>query len=721
MSTKMVQQPNMQQRAKKRFMWLAILLCGTAGLSWLLLATRWERAAAPPVAAVQSALVSGGVATMDSPFLRYSGGWTVGPQGADPHEPADPWNQPSGVVEFPFTGNELMLEVAVGDYWGYLYATVDGDPANLLPAIPGNLNSQSDLAGYKTFYEPEKAVDGQPGTRWLPIHRVPNLPPDTLHQARVEVWRSWGQTPLRAVAVDALPARALPLWPGALLLLLALAVAPLSHLSYLTQRAEGRSAPGAFNSRGPLNEAFPLTTGSIWVGSAAVLIIGLAVWLDRWWLCLAGLVLLGGVSVLRPSLWLAALLFALPFYFGVPLPLLPGRDLGIIDVGILGGMAAVVGNWGVKRWRSREVEGGSNLVFHTSPLPYSSTPLLALWLIVAWALAAATRAEYQALALREWRTIFLAAGIFGLLLHVVLHRSRRPGRDRALLLYAWLAGATLVALVALWQYASGSMLITAEGVYRVRGLYGSPNNLALYLERTLAVVLALALFGAGHQRWIWSALAAVQLVALLLTFSKGGILLGLPAMLVTLAWIGVMWRREQFPARRVLTIVAVVAVLAVLVVAPFLGTERFQRLLDFSQGTGFIRLQLWRSAWQMALDHPLFGVGPDNFLYAYRSTYLLPAAWQEPNLNHPHNLLLDWWTRLGVPGVMLGLLFFGGGVVKLWRALKEQREVAFYPGLLAAAAAALAHGLIDVSYALPDLMIVWAFLFLLPDREESER
>ena len=30
-----------------------------------------------------------------------------------------------------------------------------------------------------------------------------------------------------------------------------------------------------------------------------------------------------------------------------------------------------------------------------------------------------------------------------------------------------------------------------------------------------------------------------------------------------------------------------------------------------------------------------------------------------------------------------------------------------------ASAAALAHGLIDVSYALPDLMVVWSFMFAL--------
>ena len=73
--------------------------------------------------------------------------------------------------------------------------------------------------------------------------------------------------------------------------------------------------------------------------------------------------------------------------------------------------------------------------------------------------------------------------------------------------------------------------------------------------------------------------------------------------------------------------------------------ERFRGLLDPSSATSFMRINLWRSSWQMALDHWLLGVGPDNFLYTYRSNYLLPAAWKEPNLNHPHNFLLDWWRR----------------------------------------------------------------------------
>jgi O-antigen ligase len=177
-------------------------------------------------------------------------------------------------------------------------------------------------------------------------------------------------------------------------------------------------------------------------------------------------------------------------------------------------------------------------------------------------------------------------------------------------------------------------------------------------------------------------------------------------------FVGGAWLlRAERRSRRPLWLLLGAGALALLVLTPFLGADRFQRLFDFDQGTGFLRLQLWRSALHMGIDHPLFGVGPDNFLYAYRSGYILPAAWQEPNLNHPHNLLLDWWTRLGLPGLLMGLLWLGLGVAAVVRWLRRGPERALALGVLGAAAAGLAHGLIDVSYALPDLMIVWVLLF----------
>ena len=134
-------------------------------------------------------------------------------------------------------------------------------------------------------------------------------------------------------------------------------------------------------------------------------------------------------------------------------------------------------------------------------------------------------------------------------------------------------------------------------------------------------------------------------------------------------------------------------------------------LFDLGGGTTYRRLKLWEATLNMIRDHPLFGVGLDNFLYHY-PRYMLPAAWQEPDLSHPHNILLDWWTRLGVLGVgaliWLEVAFFRLGL-RLYRSLGEGELRALVLGLMASMVGFLAHGLIDNSYFLVDL----AFVFFL--------
>ena len=144
---------------------------------------------------------------------------------------------------------------------------------------------------------------------------------------------------------------------------------------------------------------------------------------------------------------------------------------------------------------------------------------------------------------------------------------------------------------------------------------------------------------------------------------------------------------------------------------PLLGTPRFASLFDASQGTLFFRLHLWRSSWMMFRDHPLLGVGPDNFLYHYRGRYILPAAWEEPHLSQAHNILLDYATRMGILGVAAGVWF----QVAFWRLalplrhLKDPDRRALALGLMCSMVNFLAHGLVDASYFLVDL----AFAFFL--------
>ncbi|NJL56632.1 hypothetical protein HC928_16815 [bacterium] len=100
---------------------------------------------------------------------------------------------------------------------------------------------------------------------------------------------------------------------------------------------------------------------------------------------------------------------------------------------------------------------------------------------------------------------------------------------------------------------------------------------------------------------------------------------------------------------------------------------------------------------------------------------MMPDAWQEPELSHPHNLILDFWTRLGLLGVLwitttLGL--FWRQMLTAYRAIKTDYnwplDWSGMPAVVLIGAAGsmanlIAHGLIDNSVFVLDL----AYIFML--------
>jgi O-antigen ligase len=113
----------------------------------------------------------------------------------------------------------------------------------------------------------------------------------------------------------------------------------------------------------------------------------------------------------------------------------------------------------------------------------------------------------------------------------------------------------------------------------------------------------------------------------------------------------------------------------------------------------------------MLRESPLLGIGLDNFLYRYPA-YLSAGLNMEPNLSHPHNLVLHFWLQLGLLGlVALGWLL----KVFVWQTRGEARSAgdllagALAVGSLGSMADFAAHGLVDNSYFLVDM----AFIFWL--------
>jgi O-antigen ligase len=148
---------------------------------------------------------------------------------------------------------------------------------------------------------------------------------------------------------------------------------------------------------------------------------------------------------------------------------------------------------------------------------------------------------------------------------------------------------------------------------------------------------------------------------------------------------------------------------------PLLNSPRLQALFNAEGGTSFFRVSLWKSAIDLIRDHPLFGVGPDNFLYAYRDRYLRPDAWQESSLSHPHNFALDFAARLGLIGlgvfIWMQVAFFRTAytVMRKAKSVSDVGHWGLVIGLMASMIDFLAHGLVDASYFVVDL----AFVFML--------
>ncbi len=383
-------------------------------------------------------------------------------------------------------------------------------------------------------------------------------------------------------------------------------------------------------------------------------------------------------------------------------------------------------------------------------------------------------------ALRAWRWTIVEP----LAIYLVARYTIRSRADIRLLLWSLAAGAVLISIFGLIHYLFNVNIITADDVRRIRVFYGSPNNLSLILGRLLPILVALAVFqrsysssqerslirrdgeripgllagphplnpplppvGEGDKELgghplepppevasgdlrgypdqlqrsfrIWPVVGwitvAVVAGAIALTFSIGGWIAASVAVIITV-WLLGLRRQAGF------LIVAAALFGALLVVAG--PGQRVTSHLSSEDGTTALRIYLWQSSLRMALDHPILGVGPDNFIRQYQS-YRLPAAWQEPDLSHPHNALLDFWLNAGLFGLAALALLIVGWIIHLHHVLKRaDRERRVYAaGLAGAGAYALLHGLIDNSYFLIDLALwTWlasAILGKLPYLEET--
>lgn len=698
------------------------------------------------------------VASDADPAQVYSGGWRFSPEfGADISEPD--WGELPDTLSFTFWGTDAGLMVRRADFRGRLYVSVDGVPAN---ALPSDENGPTLI-----LTAPDPTEDY---TEIVPVVRGLEPGVHTLEIATWLGWDQWALKGFSVGYRPADRLTAVQWTLAAVALLLTLAAGVMAQRSRLVDDLRGGWHSGrrrflAFSDRvqlalvGVLAAVLGIAGWQLWGATAAGIykrlgdlpqlaltavtatVFYVSPWLPVYLLALVALLLL--ISY-RPAWGLALITFSFPFYARADLfKAIAGFRFSPTEiftwVTLAAFVLAAVGQ-AVQDWRAGarghrnvpwllllsgaigalfllgqlELVANGWMLLALMPLilaafarllPQHRTADTAVILFVTAATASLFFTTRLDVALNEYWRVVVEPALFYLLL-----RAIRPSqREMWVILDVFVLSGVVVALIGLVQYATGTNLITAEGgLMRLRSVYGSPNNVALYLDRILPLLAAVVLFGLAPglpetqraRRCAYTLALLPTGLAMLLTYSKGGLILGMPAAALVVGWI---WLRRNGRSPWPLAIgVAVLGVAAVLVAQqiPALAAR-----LDLTGTTGVFRLNLWRSSLEMLREHPWFGVGLDNFLYAYRGRYIFDASWPEPNLSHPHNILLDFATRLGLLGLLAGGWLFWQLLHALRRAL-HTADAAWLPvavGFCGALAALLAHGLVDHSVFLVDL------------------
>jgi len=314
-----------------------------------------------------------------------------------------------------------------------------------------------------------------------------------------------------------------------------------------------------------------------------------------------------------------------------------------------------------------------------------------MWLLV-------PPSAYRKVAIYDfWRTIVIPLLFFGLMLRWV-----RTERDIWRMVGAWMVAAALVGREGVEQFLFGEAT-TMEGVQRATSVYPSATAFGIYLGRALALGIVLAIFLPREWRlWKWGlgVLSFVIGLGTLVSFARG-------------AWIGVIVSLVVIAAitrhKRLLQGIGV-AMLLGLATVPFIRAERIISMFNFTarENTGLARVEIWTSALRILRDRPALGIGQDQFLYQDPS-YGVPQG-RFLTTSHPHNFILDFWLRLGLPGlfwITAALVFFFWQSIRLWRRYAGTALGALTLALIASMVDFAVHGLLDMAYFTMDLALTF--------------
>ncbi len=282
---------------------------------------------------------------------------------------------------------------------------------------------------------------------------------------------------------------------------------------------------------------------------------------------------------------------------------------------------------------------------------------------------------------------------------------------KSLLTVVAISGAVVACLAIVQSHGGQGEAVTASGdvAGRPTGPFAQPNELAAFLVMSLPCAMALALGPWGRPRIIALVSALLIAAGLAVSLSRGGLLAATAVLLLMLAWS---------PARRLtLSLAVVVGGLFLIGLTPNDNPQQLnnvgERVASVGSATEGVdpRAQIWRTTPRIFLDHPLFGVGTDNYQFVSPNYGLIEPTTGEP-IVHAHDFVLTLTAERGVLGliafVWLTVTLFHVCLDAVRNSIEGRRALVF--GVTGACVGLMLKGLVD--YDLGSGVIAGTFFVL---------
>lgn len=377
--------------------------------------------------------------------------------------------------------------------------------------------------------------------------------------------------------------------------------------------------------------------------------------------------------------------------------------------------------WAVKNFREEDKKNKIRYPFDWE---------IILLLVIAF--AAAGVSGFSARSLGIFKAYFFEPVLF----FIVALNAMKGKKGGEKILFSLAVSALAVSALAIYQKITGQLIANPswadENTRRVVSFFGYPNAIGLYLG-PIALIMsgwlasAAVCFRLNKAKVFFISLTIIASILSIYFAKSKGALIGVAAGLVI---FGLLANKKI----RQMIIIALIIISVGAAVCELAGNSMIKNIV-LTDLSGQIRKAGWADSWKMLKDGRLItGAGLGNFQNAVKPYHAegiflkdfndpdshrklvsnkdyRDAHWQPLEIYlYPHNIFLNFWSELGLAGLLLFiwiiLKFFIIGI----KNLKTGKNKHLILGLLGAMTAIIVHGLVDAPYFKNDLAVMFWLL-----------